>query len=69
MDGRELIAALGRRGSEVPVVVLSAAVAQPTNPTRSRNVTGAVATLDKPFSVEALLEVVERHASGASDAS
>ena len=64
MGGRELIQALHREGNTTPVVVVSG-VASPAAPGggRLRRVTGAAGVLGKPFSLEALLEIVARHTS------
>jgi CheY-like chemotaxis protein len=63
MDGRSFLDAyLGTDGPRVPVVVLTASRV----PLDAAEVLGAVGVLRKPFTVDALLEVIERYCSPRS---
>lgn len=61
MDGVELLEALGRLGSRVPVIAMSGGARSPgVHPLQAAPALGAVVTLEKPFTLEELRAAVER---------
>ena len=60
MDGMELLVRIQQLGLHVPVVVISGGGFKPRDEVlKMAAACGAVATLDKPFTVEALRDTVE----------